>query len=155
MAARMCSFTFRQWSVLACIISTRARSFRSMCREISAVANPPQPTSKPFEFGCAAASVPALAFIFGRMRNMAKKPGTNLKNEFVFFDVTYEDGSQRSNRRVPAELLDSLEKDEPARGFLIEQDREIAETSRGPLLPIKAIRRAGAKNRESRGARTD
>jgi hypothetical protein len=120
------------------------------------VANPPQPTSKPFEFGCDDdASVPALAFIFGRMRNMAKKPGTNLKNEFVFFDVTYEDGSQRSNRRVPAELLDSLEKDEPARGFLIEQDREIAEKSGRPPLPIKAIRRAGAKNRESRGARTD
>ena len=36
---------------------------------------------------------------------MAKKPGTNPKNEFVFFDVTYEDGTQRSNRRVPAELF--------------------------------------------------
>ena len=58
---------------------------------------------------------------------MAKKPGTNPKGEFVFFDVVYEDGSQRSNRRVPAELLDGLAKDEPARGFIIEQDREIAE----------------------------
>ena len=36
---------------------------------------------------------------------MAKKPGTNPKGEYVFFDVVYEDGSQRSNRRVPAELL--------------------------------------------------
>ena len=36
---------------------------------------------------------------------MPKKPGTNPKNEYVFFDVVYEDGSQRSNRRVPAELL--------------------------------------------------
>ncbi len=36
---------------------------------------------------------------------MPKKPGTNPKGEFVFFDVVYEDGSQRSNRRVPAELL--------------------------------------------------
>ena len=44
---------------------------------------------------------------------MAKKPGTN-RNEFVFFDVVYEDGSQRSNRRVPAGLLGGLEKDEPA-----------------------------------------
>jgi len=79
---------------------------------------------------------------------MAKKPGTNLKNEFVFFDVTYEDGSRRSNRRVPAAaLLDSLEKDEPARGFIIEQDREIAEKSGRQPLPIKTIRRAGAKNR--------
>ena len=39
---------------------------------------------------------------------MAKKPGTNPKNEFIFFDVVYEDGSQRSNRRVPAELLGGL-----------------------------------------------
>ena len=30
---------------------------------------------------------------------MAKKPGG--RAEFVFFNVTYEDGSQRSNRRVP------------------------------------------------------
>lgn len=73
---------------------------------------------------------------------MAKKPGTNPKNGFVFFDVIYEDGSQRSNRRVPSELLGGLEKDEPARGFIIEQDREIAEKSgRQPLL-IKSIRRA-------------
>ena len=35
---------------------------------------------------------------------MPKKPGTNPKSEFVFFDVVYEDGSQRSNRRVPAAL---------------------------------------------------
>ena len=34
---------------------------------------------------------------------------------------------------------------EPARGFIIEQDREIAEKSGRPPLPIKNIRRAGAK----------
>ena len=39
---------------------------------------------------------------------MAKKPGTNPKNEYVFFNVVYEDGSQRSNRRVPAELLERI-----------------------------------------------
>ena len=44
---------------------------------------------------------------------MAKRPGTNPKNEWAFFDVLYEDGSQRSNRRVPAELLGGLEKDDP------------------------------------------
>jgi len=77
--------------------------------------------------------------------DMAKKPGTNPKNEFVFFDVVYEDGSQRSNRRVPAALLDGLDKDEPARGFIIEQDREIAEKSGRPPLTIKSIRRPGAK----------
>ena len=70
---------------------------------------------------------------------MAKKPGSNPKGEFVFFDVIYEDGSQRSNRRVPAELLGGLEKDEPARGFIIEQDREIAEKSGRAPLAIKSI----------------
>jgi hypothetical protein len=76
---------------------------------------------------------------------MAKKPGTNPKNEFVFFDVVYEDGSQRSNRRVPADLLGGLEKDEPARGFIIAQDREIAAKSGRPRLAIRSINRVGAK----------
>ena len=78
---------------------------------------------------------------------MAKKPGTNPKNEFVFFDVIYEDGSQRSNRRVPAELLGGLEKDEPARTFIMQQDREIAEKSGRGVLPIKSIKRTGAKKK--------
>jgi len=46
---------------------------------------------------------------------------------------------------VPAELLGGLDKDEPARGFIIEQDREIAEKSGRPPLTIKSIRRAGIK----------
>jgi hypothetical protein len=76
---------------------------------------------------------------------VAKKPGTNPKGEFAFFDVVYEDGSQRSNRRVPAELLGGLDKDEPARGYIIEQDREIAEKSGRSPLAIKTINRVGAK----------
>ena len=74
---------------------------------------------------------------------MPKKPG--LKSEFVMFDVVYEDGSQRSNRRVPRELLGGLEKDEPARGFIIEQDREIAEKSGRAPVKIKLIYRSGEK----------
>jgi hypothetical protein len=81
---------------------------------------------------------------------MAKKPGTNPKNEFVFFDVVYEDGSQRSNRRVPAELLNGLDKDEPARGFIIAQDSEIAAKSGRAPLQIKSIARAGAKKKKER-----
>ena len=45
------------------------------------------------------------------------KPGS--KSEFVFFDIVYEDGSQRSNRRVPAELVGGLDQDESARGFIM------------------------------------
>jgi hypothetical protein len=78
---------------------------------------------------------------------MPKKPGTNPKGEFVFFDVVYEDGSQRSNRRVPAELLGGLDKDEPARGYLIEQDRDIAEKSGRAPLAIKTLVRTGAKKK--------
>jgi hypothetical protein len=86
-------------------------------------------------------------FLYGRTTDMAKKPGTRPKNEFIFFDVVYVDGSQRSNRRVPAELLGGPAKDEPARGFIIEQDREIAEKSGRLPLPIKSIGRAGARNK--------
>ena len=78
---------------------------------------------------------------------MAKKPGTNPKGEFVFFNVTYEDGSMRSNRRVPSELVGGLDGDEPARGFIMEQDREIAEKSGRPPLGIKEIARVGAKKK--------
>ena len=76
---------------------------------------------------------------------MAKKPGTNPKNEFVFFDVLYEDGTQRSNRRVPAEILGGVAKDEPALGFIIEQDREIAEKRGVAPAKIKSVHRTGTK----------
>jgi hypothetical protein len=78
---------------------------------------------------------------------MPKKPGTNPKGEFAFFNVVYEDDSVRSNRRVPSELLGGLDGDEPARAFIHEQDREIAEKSGRPALEIKSISRVGAKKK--------
>jgi hypothetical protein len=78
---------------------------------------------------------------------MAKKPGTNPKGEFAFFNVVYEDDSQRSNRRVPSELLGGLDGDEPARGYIMEQDREIAAKSGRAPLAIKSISRVGAKKK--------
>ena len=63
----------------------------------------------------------------------------------MLFNVYYEDGSQRSNRRVPAALLGGLEEDEPARAAIEEQDREIAEKSGRAPLKIKTIKRAGSK----------
>jgi hypothetical protein len=74
---------------------------------------------------------------------MARKP--TARTDFVLFNVVYEDGSQRSNRRVPADLLGGLDKDEPARAFIMEQDRAIAEKSGMPPLVIKTIKRVGAK----------
>jgi len=71
---------------------------------------------------------------------MAKKPNT--RAEFVLFDVVYEDGSQRSNRRVPSDVVDGLDGDEPARAAIEEQDRAIAARSGVPPTPIQSLRRA-------------
>jgi hypothetical protein len=71
---------------------------------------------------------------------MAKKPTP--RNEFVFFDVIYEDGSQRSNRRVPADILGGLDGDEPAKAEIEAQDRAIAEKSGMPPLSIKSLKRS-------------
>ena len=76
---------------------------------------------------------------------MPREPGLN--SEFVMFDVIYEDGSQRSNRKVPRTLTGGLDGDKPAHEFLIEQDRDIAEKSGRPVLKIKSIARAGARER--------
>lgn len=72
---------------------------------------------------------------------MAKKP--TARSEFVLFDVVYEDGSQRSNRKVPAELLGGLDGDGPARDEIEAQDRAIAEKSGMPPLAIKSMKRSG------------
>lgn len=69
------------------------------------------------------------------------------KSNFVLFDVIYEDGSRRSNRKVPAEILGGLDGDEPARKVIQEQDNEIAKASGKPALPISQILRAGGKKR--------
>ena len=74
---------------------------------------------------------------------MARKPAT--REEFVLFDVLYEDGSQRSNRRVPSEILGGLDGDAPARAVIEEQDRLIAEKSGKPALAVKIIRRSRGK----------
>jgi hypothetical protein len=74
---------------------------------------------------------------------MARKPAT--RAEFVLFDVVYEDGSQRSNRRVPSEILGGLDGDGPARTVIEEQDRLIAEKSGNPALAVTSLRRSGQK----------
>lgn len=71
---------------------------------------------------------------------MAKKKVTD--NAFVFFDITYEDGAQSSNRRVPGDMLLGLDGDKPAKVLIEQQDREIAEKSGRPRGPIKIIQRA-------------
>ncbi|MBS3847546.1 hypothetical protein PSC71_00525 [Devosia sp. J2-20] len=72
---------------------------------------------------------------------MARKP--TARSEFVMFDVVYEDGSQRSNRKVDASLLGGLDGDEPAKAAIEEQDRAISEKSGMPPLEIKSLKRSG------------
>src|SRR6204780_5415620 len=79
-------------------------------------------------------------------RAMPRKPGKN--SEFVMFDVVYEDGTLRSNRKVPRELTGGIDGDKPAHGFLIEQDRDIAEKSGRPLAKIKSITRSGSRKKK-------
>ncbi len=71
---------------------------------------------------------------------MARKP--TARTEFVMFDIVYEDGSQRSNRKVDASLLGGLDGDEPARAAIMEQDQAISEKSGIPPLEIKSIKRS-------------
>jgi hypothetical protein len=72
---------------------------------------------------------------------MARKKSI-VTSEFTLFDVFYEDGSRRSNRRVPNGLLGGLDGDEPAREAIEEQDREIAKRSGQTMAKIKSIARS-------------
>jgi hypothetical protein len=70
---------------------------------------------------------------------MAKKPTARV--EYAFFDVFYEDGSQRSNRKVPADIAnDPYDKDGAIRRAIEEQDKAISEKSGMPPLAIKSIK---------------
>jgi hypothetical protein len=90
---------------------------------------------------------PAAAAYLARM---AKKPTKYVG--FVLFDVFYEDGTQRSNRKVPADMLGGLDGDEPARQVIAAQDREIAEKSGLAPMTIKSLHRSGEKPKTQMGA---
>jgi len=79
-----------------------------------------------------------------RKTKMARKPATRV--EFTLFDVFYEDGSLRSNRRVPSDVLGGLDGEAAARAVIEEQDRIIAEKSGTPAVGVKSIHRSDSKN---------
>jgi hypothetical protein len=72
---------------------------------------------------------------------MAKKK-QQVANGFMLFDVVYEDGTQSSNRKVPATDLGGLDGDAPARTFIEMQDRKIMEVSGMSRGRIKTIVRS-------------
>ena len=74
---------------------------------------------------------------------MARKPTP--RTEFVLFNVVYEDGTQRSNRKVPGHLLGGLDGDQPARAVIEQQDRDIAAKSGLPPMTIKSMSRVNGK----------
>jgi hypothetical protein len=76
---------------------------------------------------------------------MAKRPGSRRVEESVLFDVLYEDGTQTSNRKVPASKLDGLEGDEAAKPYIEDEDRKIAAMSRKPRGPIKSVTRTSRR----------
>jgi hypothetical protein len=66
-------------------------------------------------------------------------------SSFVMFDVVYEDGTRSSNRKVPSSALGGLDGDEPARGIIESQDREIGAASGRPRGHVKALMRTPVK----------
>ena len=60
-------------------------------------------------------------------------------DEFVMVNVLYEDGAQRSNRKVPLSDLSGFDDDVEIRTAIEIQDRKIAELSGQPRGPIKTI----------------
>ncbi len=72
-------------------------------------------------------------------------PKRKILSSFVSFDVTYEDGTRSSNRRVPFTELGGLDGDLPAKTFIEAQDREISVASGRPRADIKSISRTPSK----------
>lgn len=75
---------------------------------------------------------------------MARKKSKPLDAAYVLFDVLYEDGSRSSNRRVPTDVVKSLDGDDAVLATIAEQDRGIAEKSGRPALAIKSVTRSKA-----------
>lgn len=73
---------------------------------------------------------------------MGRRSTPHRIEEFVLFDVLYEDGTQTSNRKVPGSQLDDLDGDLLAKPFIEAQDRKIAEMSGRPRTAIKSVTRS-------------
>ena len=72
---------------------------------------------------------------------MARHSAVRRVEEFVLFDVVYEDGSRTSNRKVPGLELGGVDGDIRAKAYIEALDRQIAEISGKPRTPIKSLTR--------------
>lgn len=73
---------------------------------------------------------------------MARRQKVLRIDEFVLFDVLYEDGTRSSNRKVPSSELGGLDGDAPAKPYIEAHDRKIAEVSGKPRALIKSVSRS-------------
>jgi hypothetical protein len=64
------------------------------------------------------------------------------QSSFVTFDVTYDDGSRTSNRKVPGAVADGLDGEDAIRAVIEAQDRDIALASGRPRGVIKSMKRS-------------
>ena len=72
---------------------------------------------------------------------MARRSTVRRVEEFILFDVLYEDGSRTSNRKVPGSELGVIDGDLFAKTYIEALDRQIAEVSGNPRTPIKSLTR--------------
>ncbi len=72
---------------------------------------------------------------------MARRSTVRRVEEFILFDVLYEDGTRTSNRKVPGSGLGDVDADLLAKTYIEAQDRQIAEISRKPRTSIKSLTR--------------
>ena len=77
----------------------------------------------------------------------ARNPARTPTGEVVLFDVIYEDGTQLSNRRVPAAMLGGLDSDEAAIAHIEAEDRRIGQLSGKRRGRIKIIKRSEVRKK--------
>ena len=73
---------------------------------------------------------------------MARRSAVRRIEDFILFDVFYEDGTRTSNRKVPGSELGGIDGDLPAKTYIETQDRQIAEISGKPRSSVKSLTRA-------------
>ena len=87
---------------------------------------------------CRFASPPPIVDVCGRTTSI---PGIDAwvdvsagrrVEEFILFDVLYEDGTRTSNRKVPGSELGEVDGDQLAKTYIEAQDRQIAKISGKP-----------------------
>jgi len=72
---------------------------------------------------------------------MVRRSAARRVEEFILFDVLYEDGTRTSNRKVAGSELSDPDRDLLAKTYIEAQDRQIAEISGKPRTPIKSLTR--------------